>query len=197
VIELPEGGAGVVLGDVAGKGMPAALLMALLQGSLRTLLTAGLRGSELAEKLNAHLHANIPSNRLITLFYGEVDGATGRLRYVNAGHNPPFLIRSDGAIENLAPTAVALGVLAESSFAMMETELGVGDRLVLYTDGINEATNPRDEEYGEVRLEAFLRNNRQLEERALIDALIEDVLAFADGIRPRDDMTLLLLGREG
>ena len=72
--------------------MPAALLMALLQGSLRTLLSAGLRGEELVAKLNAHLCANIPSNRLITLFYGELDAATGRLAYVNAGHNPPFLL---------------------------------------------------------------------------------------------------------
>ena len=77
--------------------MPAALLMALLQGSLRTLITAGLRGADLVAKLNAHLCANIPSNRLVTLFYGELDPATGALRYVNAGHNPPFLLRADGA----------------------------------------------------------------------------------------------------
>jgi serine phosphatase RsbU (regulator of sigma subunit) len=196
LIEREEGGLSVVLGDVAGKGMPAALLMALLQGSLRTLLTAGLRGSDLVAKLNAHLHANIPSNRLITLFYGEVDGEAGRLRYVNAGHNPPVLIRSDGAFEALAPTAVALGVLPHSSFEIMETEIGRGDRLVVYTDGITEATNPRDEEYGEVRLEAFLRGHQSLQERALIDGLIADVLAFADGVRPRDDMTVLLLGRD-
>src|SRR5262249_41098380 len=88
VVDLEGGTFAVVVGDVAGKGMPAALLMALLQGSLRTLVTAGLRGGELIRKLNTHLCAHIPSNRLITLFYGEVDGRRGRLVYVNAGHNP-------------------------------------------------------------------------------------------------------------
>ena len=114
LVELGEGRVAIVMGDVAGKGMPAALLMALLQGSLRTLLTAGLRGSELMAKLNAHLFANIPSNRLVTLFYGELDPGTGRLGYVNAGHNPPLLVRSGGPVERLVATSVALGVVAET-----------------------------------------------------------------------------------
>ena len=196
LIELPEGGVAVAVGDVAGKGMPAALLMALLQGSLRTLLTAGLRGPELAAALNTHLCSNIPSNRLITLFYGELDLREGRLRYVNAGHNPPFLFRGDGAAERLAPTGLALGVVSAASFDAMETELLVGDRLFMYTDGITEAFNPQEEEYGEARLQAVLRRHRSSPASAAIEALIEEVLAFCGRSRPHDDMTLMVLGRE-
>jgi hypothetical protein len=97
LIELGEGRMAVVIGDVAGKGMPAALLMALLQGSLRTLVTAGFRGAELIGRLNQHLAANIPRNRLVTLFYAEVDPAGGPLSYVNAGHNPPLIARASPA----------------------------------------------------------------------------------------------------
>src|SRR5260221_12223919 len=95
---------------VAGKAIPAALLMALLQGSLRTLLSAGLRGSDLMRTLNAHLHANIPSNRLITLFYAEYDPFTGSLRYVNGGHNAPLLLRP-GGVQRPPATRVAPGLL--------------------------------------------------------------------------------------
>ena len=196
-IDLGAGRLAVVVGDVAGKGMPAALLMALLQGSLRTLLTAGLRGSEAITRLNDHLCANIPPNRLITLFYGEVDPAAGVLRYVNAGHNPPFLLRQGGGpIERLCATAVALGIVPNAAVEAMTTPLEPGDRLLLYTDGITEAANAADEEFGEDRMHAFLAERRGTPGEELIDALLADVLAFCGRVPPRDDMTVLLLGRE-
>src|SRR6185503_5487097 len=111
VIELGGHRLAVAVADVAGKGMPAALLMALLQGSLRTLITAGFRGAELIRTLNDHLCANIPPNRLVTLFYAELDLATGAFHYVNAGHNAPFLLRPAGATR-LGTTGVALGVVS-------------------------------------------------------------------------------------
>jgi serine phosphatase RsbU (regulator of sigma subunit) len=194
VIDLGVGTA-LVVGDVAGKGMPAALLMALLQGSLRTLVTAGLRGSELISKLNVHLCANIPSNRLITLFYGELDG--GRLKYVNAGHNAPFLLRRGGAVERLPATGVALGVIREAAFATAETRIESGDRLVLFTDGVTEASNGQDEEYGEERLVAFLSALRASGPEELIEGLIADVLHFCGNVHTRDDMTLMVVDREG
>jgi serine phosphatase RsbU (regulator of sigma subunit) len=197
VIELAEGRLAVAVGDVAGKGMPAALLMALLQGSLRTLVSAGLRGSELVAKLNAHLCANIPSNRLITLVYAELDPATGRLRYVNAGHNPPLLLQAGSAPARLAATAIALGITTEAEFPAMTLELDPGDRLVLYTDGITEAEDPRDREYGEARLGAWLQANRERPARALIDGVIAEVLEHCGNARPRDDMTLMCLERAG
>jgi hypothetical protein len=197
VIDLGESRLAIAIGDVAGKGMPAALLMALLQGSLRTLLSAGFRGEELATKLNAHLCANIPSNRLITFFYGELDTATGGLRYVNAGHNPPFLLPVGERAARLAATAMALGVTMDTTFPSMTLDLDRGDRLLLYTDGVTEAANRRDEEYGEPRLETYLDAHRGEPGRQLIDGVVADVLRFCDTARPRDDMTLMCLGRGG
>lgn len=196
VIDLGGDATAFALGDVAGKGMPAALLMAMLQGSLRTLITAGFRGAELVAKLNTHLHANIPSNRLVTFFYGELPGE-GVLRYVNAGHNPPFVLRQAGALDRLDANAIALGVLADSPFVAGEVVLEPGDRLFLYTDGVTEAFNLRDEEYGEDRLLAFLAVSRELGHDTLIEMLKADVLAFCGPVRPRDDMTLMLVAREG
>jgi serine phosphatase RsbU (regulator of sigma subunit) len=193
VIELGEGQLALAVGDVAGKGMPAALLMALLQGSLRTLLSAGLRGEELVAKLNAHLCSNIPSNRLITLFYAELDTATGGLRYVNAGHNPPFVLASGQLPVRLGATAMALGITTDTAFPSMTTDLGPGDRLVLYTDGVTEAEDPRDREYGEARLGAWLQANRDQPGRKLVDGVIAEVLEHCGTARPRDDMTLLCL----
>jgi serine phosphatase RsbU (regulator of sigma subunit) len=195
LIELGDERLAVVVGDVAGKAMPAALLMALLQGSLRTLITAGLRGASLAAKLNEHLCANIPSNRLITLFYGEVDPTQGELHYVNAGHNAPFVLRQDGGLERLAATSVALGVLADAPFQAMVTPLEAGDRLVLFTDGVTEAFDRSEREYGEARLADFLETHRDLEGRRMIDGVVEDVVRFSAGARPHDDMTLMVVTR--
>ena len=195
IVELGEGRVAVVMGDVAGKGMPAALLMALLQGSLRTLLTAGLRGCEVMAKLNAHLFANIPSNRLVTLFYAELDPVTGLLLYVNAGHNPPLLVRGGGAIERLCATAVALGVVSETPFESSEVRIEPGDRLLLYTDGVTEAENAQDEEFGESRLTSFLDTHRGDTDRGLLDGVLANVLLHGQGVRPRDDMTLMVVGR--
>ena len=197
VIELGPGRLAVAVGDVAGKGMPAALLMALLQGSLRTLVAAGLRGAELVARLNDHLCANIPSNRLVTLFYAELDTGSGELRYVNSGHNPPFLLCPGQQPARLCATAMALGVTTETEFTSMTLELEPGDRLVLYTDGVTEAEDPADREYGDARLGAWLQANRERPARMLIDGVIAEVLAHCGHARPRDDMTLMCLERSG
>jgi sigma-B regulation protein RsbU (phosphoserine phosphatase) len=196
LIELPEGRLAVAIGDVAGKGMPAALLMALLQGSLRTLLSAGFRGAELMAKLNNHLFTNIPSNRLITLFYAEYQPASGQFDYVNAGHNPPLLLRGAGAAEPLAATGMALGVVADAAFDAPTASLAPKERLFLYTDGITEAFDFRDNEYGEDRLLGFLARSQGLGHRELIEAVRGDVLTFCGSVAPHDDMTLLVLARD-
>jgi sigma-B regulation protein RsbU (phosphoserine phosphatase) len=195
VIELAEGRLAIAVGDVAGKGMPAALLMALLQGSLRTLLSAGFRGEELLAKLNAHLCATIPSNRLVTLFYGELDAAAGRLRYVNCGHNPPLLLAGAAPPAKLGATAIALGITTESEFSSMAVDLLPGDRLVLYTDGVTEAENPKDEQFGEERLTGWLLGCRDEPGQRLVSGVIAEVLRFCGSARPRDDMTLMCLTR--
>jgi sigma-B regulation protein RsbU (phosphoserine phosphatase) len=195
VIDLDEHRLAVTVGDVAGKGMPAALLMALLQGSLRTLITAGLRGPELMAKLNDHLCANIPSNRLVTLFYAEYDTATGELSYVNAGHNAPFILREGGTLDRMPATGVALGIVPGARFEAVLTRLEPGERVFLYTDGVTEAFDARDTEYGEPRLGLRLDDSRLLSDRALIDAVRQDVLGFCGPVRPRDDMTFMVLTR--
>jgi len=193
VIDLGSGRTALVVGDVAGKGMPAALLMALLQGSLRTLITAGLRGVSLIARLNQHLFANIPANRLITMFHAEIGVDGGPLSYVNAGHNPPFLIRADGEVERLAATGVALGILEDPPFEMLEARFEAGDLIVLYTDGVTEAMNAADEEFGEERLAVSLQSRRGAPAAELIDGVIADVLAFCGPVRPRDDATLMVV----
>ena len=192
VIELEPNRTALVIGDVAGKGMPAALLMALLQGSLRTLVNAGFRECALVAQLNDHLCASIPTNRLVTLFLAELDCTTGEMVYVNAGHNPPRLVRRDGRLERLMPTAMALGVQAGTPVASGRVRIDAGERLLMFTDGIPEAFDGQDNEYGEERIETFLIARREHEE-GLLDDLVADVLAFTGGVPPRDDMTLLLL----
>jgi len=195
VIDLGGGKIAAVMGDVAGKGMPAALLMALLQGSLRTLITAGFRGPEVIAKLNAHLFANIPSNRLVTLFYAELDTVTGSFVYVNAGHNPPYRLDADGGLEPLTATGMALGIVPAALFESREARLDPGDRIFLFTDGITEAFDLRDAEYGEARLEAYLAAARGAGDQELIDGVRADVMAFCGSSPPRDDMTLMVVAR--
>jgi len=194
IVDLGEGRVALVIGDVAGKGMPAALLMALLQGSLRTLVTAGLRGAALVTRLNEHLSANIPANRLVTLFYAETGVAEGPLCYVNAGHNPPLLLRRDGSVESLGSTGVALGIMPNAVFEVVEARFGPGDRLLMYTDGIVEAENAKGEEYGEARLREFFLGHAR--DAGLVEAVISSAVAHAGSVRPRDDMTVLQAGRE-
>jgi sigma-B regulation protein RsbU (phosphoserine phosphatase) len=195
IIRLDENLVGVVVGDVAGKGIPAALLMALLLGSLRTLISAGLRGSELITKLNKYLCSSIPANRLVTLFYGELDTRTGNLHYINGGHNPPFLLRHEQSFERLPATAMVLGVDSNIDYKAEEITIRTGDSLLLFTDGLTEAFNAQDEEYGEERLASFLHRHSRSLPTDLINGLVEDALSFCGAVRPTDDITMMLITR--
>ncbi|RPI24652.1 MAG: serine/threonine-protein phosphatase [Acidobacteria bacterium] len=185
----------LVIGDVAGKGMPAALLMALLQGSLRTLISAGHRGADLIAKLNAYLCGSIPGNTFVTLFYTELDCTTGELLYVNAGHNAPFLLRSDRRMERLASTSMVLGVLEDPGYSAERVCLGTWDHLLLFTDGIPEAANLKEQEYSEERLAQFLQNCAGLDQGLFFDRLVRDVIRHCGDNRPHDDMTVISIVR--
>jgi sigma-B regulation protein RsbU (phosphoserine phosphatase) len=195
VIDLEDGRLAFVVADVAGKGLPAALLMTLLRGSLRSLLSVGLRGAALVTALNTHLLANTPDNRMITCFYGELDPATGRLIYVNAGHNPPYLYNGNER-RTLNPTAVVLGMIEGMPFPEASADLRAGSRLLLYTDGITEAEDTTGEQFGVERLETAIVGTGRSEPARALDAIIAAVVRFRGTARQSDDMTMMLLSRE-
>jgi sigma-B regulation protein RsbU (phosphoserine phosphatase) len=196
VIELETHRLGFVIADVAGKGMPAALLTALLQGSLRTLITAGHKNSDLIAKLNVYLCSSIPDNRLITLFYGELDTLTGDLKYVNAGHNAPIILRENQTIEQLHSNGMILGFSSDAVFPTATTRIAPEDLLMIFTDGISEAFNPKGEEYGEEKIATFLSKQKDRPAKTLIQELLKDVLQHCGSARPTDDMTLMVVSRD-
>ena len=196
VIELGTHRLGLVIADVAGKGMPAALLTALLQGSLRTLIAAGHKNSDLIGKLNVYLCSSIPDNSLITLFYGELDTLTGDLKYVNAGHNFPMILRENQTIEQLHSNGLILGFSPDAVFPTATTRIVPTERLMLYTDGISEAFNPEGEEYGEKRIATFLLKHRDHSADTLLQELLNDVLQHCGSARIKDDMTLMVVSRD-
>jgi len=195
-IELPGSRLGVVLGDVAGKGLGAALLTAKLQATLRALSLSCPSLSDLGAQLNSILHRDGIDNRFATMFYCEIDTATGRLRYLNAGHNPPFVLRPS-AIETLEASAIPLGMMAGTLYKEGDLLLRPGDALVVYSDGLTGATNAADEEFGAERLRALLPRLRGLTAERAVDLLIDEVTAFLGGERPHDDLSLVVLARPG
>lgn len=196
IITLDEKKVAVVQADVAGKGMPAALLMAVLQGSLRTLISAGFRGARLVGELNNYLNDNTPSNRMITLFYGELDTTSGEMTFVNAGHNLPFLIRGDGTLDRPGGSSMVAGIMPDVAFEECSTRLEAGERLLLFTDGVSEAFDAKETEYGDERVADHLQRHRGSDSETLVGGLVQEVLTFCKPSRPTDDMTLTLLTRE-
>jgi sigma-B regulation protein RsbU (phosphoserine phosphatase) len=191
-LDLGAGRIGLVLADVSGKGFPAALLMASLQASLRSRLVLGLH--ELPRTLaaaNELLYRSSETNRFATLFLGIYDEAAGTLRYANCGHNPPVVLRRDGSLERLAPTAPVVGLFDDWQCSTSEIRLASGDLLVLFSDGITEAFDDAGQEFGEARLVELLRAHRQRRAGDLVDAVLAEVRRFS-GTTQEDDQTLVV-----
>ena len=195
-IDLPGGRLGIVLGDVAGKGLGAALLTAKLQATLRALIPACPSLSELGSQLNAILFRDGIDNRFVTLFYFEIEPASGRMRYLNAGHNPPFVLRASG-LEALPASAIPLGMMAGTTYGESELRMHAGEALVVYSDGLTEARNAEDEEFGTDRLRALMPRLRGLSAEAGVRLIIDEVNAFLAGEAPHDDMSLVVVARAG
>jgi serine phosphatase RsbU (regulator of sigma subunit)/predicted enzyme related to lactoylglutathione lyase len=183
---------GLVVGDIAGKGIAAALLMANLQANLRSQCATAL--DELQRFLgsvNQLFHANTADSAYATLFFAEYDDRARRLRYANCGHLPGLLLRRDGSVERLSATAFVLGLFPEWECAIGERRLDPGDVLALYTDGITETFDSAEQEFGEERLIASLRRHLEQPPRALVDSIVDDVRSF--GAREQgDDVTLIV-----
>ena len=183
---------GLCIADVAGKGLPAALLMSNLQAAVRGLASSTLSPDDLCVRLNALLCRNMASDRFVTLFYAQLDGVSRRLCYTSAGHNPPFVLHQDGSHERLDEGGGVLGVFATQTFHAGVAELRRGDRVVLYTDGVTEASNAADEEFGEERLLQVLQDNRESSAQELQKNILRAASDFCSGTW-RDDATLLVL----
>lgn len=187
---LDEDRLGVVIGDVSGKGVPAALLMAVTRSLLRS---SALRGGEpgpCLEEVNRLLVRDTSAERFVTVFYGVLDARRGELCYANAGHNRPLLLRG-GAAEELAGAGLVLGVVPGASYQTRTIPLETGDRLFLYTDGVPEALNARGEQFSEPRLHGLLRGANSAAPAELIGRVIEAVQHFTAGAVQSDDLTVL------
>ena len=195
VLPLPDGRVIVALGDVAGKGSPAALLMALLLAVLRTLVDEELDAPALVARLNVQICRHSPASRFITLFYAVYSPSTGTLTYVNAGQNPPLIRRRNGRYERLGGTGVALGMFEQSVFGAVDTTLEPGETLVLYSDGITEAENPDGQPFEETGLELVIERHANEEPAEIGTRVLKAVEAHARASRFVDDLTILLLKR--
>jgi serine phosphatase RsbU (regulator of sigma subunit) len=192
-LDYPDGKLGIVIGDVSGKAMPAALLMTSLQARVRVLAEESADVAEIVTRLNRHTAANCPSNRFITFFFAIVDPLTGALTYANAGHNPPVLVRADGRAELLDGGGLVMGLFSNCRYDRYDAALGPGDLLVLYSDGVTEANNLAGDEFGEERLVETLRLNRHHKASELIRAVNDGINTFSAGAPTADDVTLVVL----
>jgi len=187
---------GVALGDVSGKGVPAALMVSTLHSAIRLLMGKVETGPRLVERLNKHILASSAPNKFITLLVGELDPVVGTFRYVNAGHNPGLLLRRDGSLERLAPGGLPVGLLPGGSYRADRIDLRPGDLLCLYSDGITECASPEDEELGEARLIELLRGVADRPVTDILEAVEEAVTGFAEGAAQGDDQTMVLIRRK-
>lgn len=193
-LPVREGRLGVALGDVAGKGLGAALLMAKLQATLRAFAPDLASLGELGARVNRILCRDGLPNRFATLVYAELAPDSGAVRLVNAGHLPPAVLRADG-VDLLPAEALPLGVRADENYVEQRVELAAGDALFVYSDGLSEARNARGEYFGEVRLSSVLPQLRGLSAEAATQRLVNEVEAFAGEERLGDDLSLVYLLR--
>ncbi len=185
----------LALGDVSGKGMPASLLMMALHARVQVLAEDPGDLGEFMMRLNKATCANCPSNRFITFFFCVLDAASGELKFANAGHNPPIVLRASGEAEMLEGGGPVLGILAIAPYSQAAARLEPGDMLVLYSDGVTEATNSEYEEYGEERFIEVLRQNRDQPAEEIVAAVTRSLAEFTGSAPQADDITLVVARR--
>jgi phosphoserine phosphatase RsbU/P len=182
---------GLVIGDISGKGIAAALLMANLQANLRSQCAIALDPRRLLCAVNRLFCENTADASFATVFFAEFDDTSRRLRYANCGHLPALLLRADNSVERLCATATVMGAFKQWDCSLEECQLAPGDTLALYTDGITESFNPAGDEFGERRLLDTLRRNRHLPSQSLLSAVVDEVRRFSPH-EQHDDITLII-----
>jgi sigma-B regulation protein RsbU (phosphoserine phosphatase) len=205
-VPLGDNRAGICIADVAGKGISAALLMSVVQASLRGQLfnpQVQVSARNLVTMLNRLICASVSTARYVTCFYGQFDAADGSFRFVNAGHNPPLLLRradsgskeagDDRAFQSLSSGGLVLGMFPESQFEEEEVRLRSGDVLVAYTDGVTEAMNMQQEEFSEERLRAAIVDASSQSAKEILSHIVSSVTQWSKGAAQHDDITVVVL----
>lgn len=192
-VPLPDNRLAVTIGDASGKGLAAALMISNVQSSLRTAaLLSGNDGAAVLGAVNRQVHASALADRYATLFYGVFDGATRRLHYVNAGHNPPMVLRQDGSIDWLETGGAPVGMFADSAYGEGTVQLHPGDLLLAYTDGVTEILNPAGEEWGVEGLRKAAAASDTQSAGEIVHAIFTSIDEFSRG-RQTDDATVVVM----
>ncbi len=188
-----DGKFSIVIADASGKGVPAALLVAQIQAMLHSEIQNKNELARILQNINEYVVASTTAEKYATLFYGEFIPDGRVFRYANAGHNYPMLVRADGSHEMLSKGGMLIGAFSGASYETSEVSLNDDDLMVFYTDGLSEAQNEKDEEYGEKRILDFVRDHRHLSPDDIIDGILKDVGRFDVSDPPRDDTTIIIL----
>jgi len=191
-IPIVDGHLGIAVADVAGKGIPASLIMASFRAFLRAEIRNNYAIRTILAKVNRVLKETLRDDQFVSAFYGVLDLARRRFTYSNAGHHPAILFRRDGKRKYLKSGGLVLGIFDGVTYNEHFVDLIPGDLLLLYTDGLVEAENPGGDMYGRARLEQFVAANAQLDSRALCDAIYADMSRFARATHPADDTTIVI-----
>jgi sigma-B regulation protein RsbU (phosphoserine phosphatase) len=182
----------LTVADVSGKGAPASILMASVHASLRA-LAGTLTPAALMGRLNLFLYESTQANKYVTLFYGELDPATRRFTYVNAGHIPPYCLGRDGRIRRLVEGGPVLGLLKDATFDTGDSILDAGESVTIVTDGVTEALSPGGDEFGDGRVEAVLRESTARGATSALESLVAAATTWAGPAGCSDDLTILML----
>ncbi len=191
----PDGRVAMTLGDVSGKGMPASIMMAELHARVQMLAEEPGDLGDFMTRLNKATCVKCPSNRFITFFFCVLDLNSGELRFANAGHNPPILVRANGDAQMLEGGGPVLGILPDAPYSEQLECLNPGDMLVLYSDGVTEANNPDYDEYGEDRFVEVLQRDHKAPAADIVEAVTKSLAEFTSGAPQADDITLAVAKR--
>ncbi|CAN5435147.1 hypothetical protein BH10ACI1_BH10ACI1_17170 [soil metagenome] len=195
-IALPDGKMMIALGDVSGKGTAAALLMSSLHAAIHAQVKAKISLLETVKSVNQYLAENTPTNRFVTLFAAVLDPPTGILEYINAGHNPPLIARSNGTIEQLDSGGFPLGIIPTAEYEVGQIHLNSEDLIFIYSDGVSEANNIQDEEFGMERLKQVVSKNVHCSASGLRDKVESALSMFTKTAPANDDITIVIVKRK-